>query len=165
MMVLSINKETKKMVLTSFMRDMYVEIPGKGNNRLNAAYAYGGADLLIKTLESNFGMKIDRYAHVDFYAFINVIDTLGGVEIEHKLGLLGVSDADCLLHAIAESTDGKTQIDLQEHKYREDSVAPQEDNWYELMSTGSDLSTSTCKTVYEGGAVKYPNFKTGWIRI
>lgn len=82
MMVLSINKETKKMVLTSFMRDMYVEIPGKGNNRLNAAYAYGGADLLIKTLESNFGMKIDRYAHVDFYAFINVIDTLGGVEIE-----------------------------------------------------------------------------------
>lgn len=69
------------------------------------------------------------------------------------------------LHVIAESTDGKTQIDLQEHKYRENPVVPQEDNWYELMSPGSDLSIPTYKTIYEGGTVKYPNFKTGWIRI
>ena len=57
MIVVSINKKTKEITMTSFMRDSYVSIPEYGNNRLNAAFAFGGPSLLIDTIESNF--KID----------------------------------------------------------------------------------------------------------
>ena len=82
MIVISINSETKKIIMTSFMRDSYVQIPGYGNNRLNAAYAYGGADLLIETIETNFKIDINRYAKVDFYSFMKIVDAIGGVDIE-----------------------------------------------------------------------------------
>ena len=81
MILLSINKSTKTIILTSFLRDIYCAIPGEGNNRLNAAYAYGGADLLIQTIQNNFKIRIDRYASVDFMSFIDIIDQLGGVTI------------------------------------------------------------------------------------
>jgi LCP family protein required for cell wall assembly len=81
MILISINKETKKTVMTSFMRDMYVPIPGHGNNRLNAAFSFGGVNLLLETIQKDFDIKIDQYATVDFYSFINIIDKLGGVNI------------------------------------------------------------------------------------
>ena len=58
-----------------------MSIPGHGNTRLNHAFAYGGPDLLEQTLEENFKVHIDRYAAVDFFSFMDVIDTLGGVYI------------------------------------------------------------------------------------
>lgn len=82
MMVLSINKNTKELVLTSFMRDCYVQIPGYQNNRLNAAYSFGGEKLLIETIENNFKIKIDKYAQVDFFAFMKVIDAIGGIDMD-----------------------------------------------------------------------------------
>ena len=82
MILVSLNNKTKKIVMTSFMRDSYVSIPGYGNNRLNAAYAYGGASLLIETIETNFKIKINRYAKVGFDSFMELIDIIGGVEIE-----------------------------------------------------------------------------------
>lgn len=82
MMVLSINNKTKSIVLTSILRDVYVEIPNYGNNRLNAAYAFGGVALLKDTLKQNFKINIDRYAIVDFYDFINIVDILGGLELD-----------------------------------------------------------------------------------
>lgn len=81
MILVSLNSKTKKVVMVSFMRDMYVSIPGHGKTRINAAYAYGGADLLIQTIESNFKIQIDNYAAVDFYSFIKIIDAVGGVTI------------------------------------------------------------------------------------
>lgn len=80
MILLSLNKNQKTIYITSFMRDMYVNIPNKGNNRLNAAYAYGGADLLIDTIQENFQVNIDRYVQVDFDTFIDVVDFCGGVD-------------------------------------------------------------------------------------
>ncbi len=82
MIMLSIDNVHQKLKLTSFQRDTYVYIPGEGYNKINASYTLGGATLSIKTIQANFGVKIDRYAVVDFDSFKDIIDTLGGVEME-----------------------------------------------------------------------------------
>ena len=82
MIMMSIDNRHKKLKLTSFQRDTYVYIPEYGYNRMNASYTLGGAGLTIKTIESNFGIKVDRYAVVDFNSFIKIIDTLGGIDLE-----------------------------------------------------------------------------------
>jgi LCP family protein required for cell wall assembly len=81
MMIATLDLKHDKLKVTSLMRDMYVEIPGYGGNKLNAAYAYGGIQLLYQTLAQNFGIKLDGYMEVNFDAFINVIDELGGIEV------------------------------------------------------------------------------------
>ena len=80
-MIATVNFKSKELKLTSLMRDMYVEIPGYGHNKLNAAYAFGGVELLYKTIAKNFGIKIDNYCVVDFSTFEKVINKVGGVEI------------------------------------------------------------------------------------
>ncbi len=82
MILLSINKSSKQLIQTSFMRDMYVEIPGYGENKLNSAYNSGGAELVMDTIEQNFNIQIDRYIQIDFFSFIDIIDALGGLDIE-----------------------------------------------------------------------------------
>lgn len=82
MILCTIHKTKKTIVLTSFMRDLYVQIPGYGNNRINAAYAWGGMELLNKTLEKNFGICIDGNVEVDFNQFAQIVDLLGGVPME-----------------------------------------------------------------------------------
>lgn len=82
MILVSISDKTKTITMTSFLRDMYVEIPGHDGNRLNAAYAYGGAELLMETIEANFGIPIHRYALVNFQAFANLVDAVGGIDLE-----------------------------------------------------------------------------------
>ena len=82
MLLLSINKKTGKIFLTSFLRDMYVEIAGHDNNRLNMAYSYGGAELLMDTLKRNFDIDVNRYVIVDFEAFSYLVDAAGGVDLE-----------------------------------------------------------------------------------
>ena len=68
-MIATINMKTKELKLTSLMRDMYVDIPGHGRDKLNSAYSYGGVDLLYKTIAQNFDIKIDKYCVVDFSTF------------------------------------------------------------------------------------------------
>lgn len=75
------NPGSSKLFLTSFLRDLYVPIPGHGSNRLNAAYAFGGSKLLQKTMEENFQLKIDGKVEVDFSQFSEIVDLLGGVRI------------------------------------------------------------------------------------
>lgn len=74
--------ESKSVVLTSFLRDLYVQIPGIGGNRLNAAYANGGTALLKQTLRENLNIHIDGCIDVDFSQFAGIIDILGGVTLE-----------------------------------------------------------------------------------
>lgn len=81
-MIATMDLKHKRLKLTSLMRDMYVEIPDHGMDRFNAAYSYGGVELLYRTIAANFGIRMDGYAVVDFEAFKKVINTLGGVEIE-----------------------------------------------------------------------------------
>lgn len=82
MILLSISSRTKTIYMTSLLRDMYVEIPGYENNRLNAAYSYGGAELLMETVEKNFDITVNRYIQVNFEAFVGLVDSVGGVDLE-----------------------------------------------------------------------------------
>lgn len=85
----SINSKKRTIVLTSILRDSYVEIPGYGWNRINASYQYGGADLLMSTIEHNFKIGIDSFVQVDFFSFIDLIDSVGGVDIDVDEGEMG----------------------------------------------------------------------------
>ncbi len=80
MMIATLDMKHKKLKVTSVMRDLYVEIPGHGMRKLNSAYALGGIGLLYETLAKNFGVKMDGYAEVNFDAFVDVINSVGGVE-------------------------------------------------------------------------------------
>lgn len=82
MIMLSIDNRHKKLKMTSFQRDSYVYVDGYGYDKLTNAYAYGGPKLTIQTIESNFGVKVDRYAVVDYASFIDIIDVLGGIDLE-----------------------------------------------------------------------------------
>ena len=81
MIILSIDKAHKKIKLTSLARDTRVEIEGYGNEKLCHAYAYGGPELAIRTLNYNFQMNIEDYVTVNFEQLASVIDAAGGVDI------------------------------------------------------------------------------------
>ncbi len=86
MMLVSVDTRHKKLKSTSFMRDLYVAIPGRGSNKLNAAYSFNGgqvsgAEGVVSTIEANFGVDVDRFVIIDFKAFPKIIDRLGGVTI------------------------------------------------------------------------------------
>lgn len=71
-----------KLKITSIMRDTYVNIPGYGNDKINHAYAYGGAELTIKTLNQNFGLNITDYVKVNFDELVEVVDALNGIDMD-----------------------------------------------------------------------------------
>ena len=82
MILCTINKKSKKFVMTSFLRDSYVTIPGHGKDKLNAAYALGGSNLLANTIYDNYGIVVDRTAVFNFLFVIDIIDYLGGVTVD-----------------------------------------------------------------------------------
>ena len=82
MILCTFNKNAKTVTTTSFLKDMYVQIPGYGNNKLNVAYTIGGMKLLCQTLQENFGVQIDGCVAVNFSGFMKLIDMAGCVEIE-----------------------------------------------------------------------------------
>jgi LCP family protein required for cell wall assembly len=90
MMLLSVNRQENTASLLSIPRDLYVVIPDRGRDRINTAFVYGaqgnnpagGAQLALATVEYNLGVNVDHYFMVDFNAFIDVIDTLGGITVE-----------------------------------------------------------------------------------
>lgn len=82
MLLAQITPATGDVKLVSFLRDLYVPVPGHGKTRLNAAYFYGGEELLKETLTECFGVRIDRTMAVDFATMAGLIDQIGGVELE-----------------------------------------------------------------------------------
>lgn len=80
-MIATINVKQRTLKLTSIMRDLYLQIPGYSDNKINAAFNIGDMDLLVKALNQDFALKLDGYVKVDFDSFEKVIDALGGVEI------------------------------------------------------------------------------------
>lgn len=82
MMLLTLDTVNHVIKLTSFLRDMWVEIPGYKAAKLNASYAHGGAQLTMDTIEYNFGVDIDNYIIVDFEMFKQIIDAIGGITVE-----------------------------------------------------------------------------------
>lgn len=80
--IVSVNKKSDSIKLISLMRDMYVEIPGYNDNRINASYAFGGAELLTETIYNSFMIPVDGCAEIEFSGFSKVIDAMGGIDIE-----------------------------------------------------------------------------------
>lgn len=80
----SLDTNNKRVKLTSFMRDMYVPIPGHKDNRINTAYFLGGPELLMKTINQDFDVNIQYYVSIDFRAFQQLVDKMGGVNMEVK---------------------------------------------------------------------------------
>ena len=83
MMILTVDGINKSLKLTSLARDTYVT-NSKGSMKLTEAHAYGGMNLLTESIEENFEIDIQNYALVDFYSFMDIIDTLGGITVEVK---------------------------------------------------------------------------------
>ncbi len=82
MLLLTFNKKNQKLVMASLLRDSYVAISGYDNNRLNAAYAFGGTQLLYNTIKANYGIDVDHSVVVNFYLVMDMVDAVGGVDIE-----------------------------------------------------------------------------------
>lgn len=105
MILCTINTRDKTMVLTSFLRDLYVKIPDWNgdaylDNRLNVCYAYGDTGLLNKALKQNFGVQVDHNIVVDFDSFANVVDYFGGVSV-----YLTKEEAAYMGHGLVEGTN------------------------------------------------------------
>lgn len=106
MILLTVNKKTKEIMMTSFLRDMYVRIPGYDKNKMNAAYAFGGMKLLGKTLAVNFGVHVDGNIEVDFDGFTKVVDLIGGIDIK-----LSAAEAAYLNKFGHEAQEGMNHLD------------------------------------------------------
>lgn len=84
MILASIDTNKKSVKLVSFMRDLYVPIPGHGQTRLNTSFALGGPELLMKTINQDFNLNIQYYITIDFKAFQSLVDAVGGVDVDIK---------------------------------------------------------------------------------
>jgi len=82
MILVFLNPRSHQVAMLSVPRDLKVHIPGHGSTKINASYAYGGVDLARETIEEVFGVDIDYYAKADFKGFVEIVDMLGGVEVE-----------------------------------------------------------------------------------
>lgn len=107
MILVTLNRTKKSVAMTSFMRDTYIAIPGRSGNRLNAAYAFGGMELLDETITYNFDIHVDANIEVDFYDFIEIIDAVGGVDVEVKDK--EVSYINKCVHGVASSVGEKAE--------------------------------------------------------
>ena len=81
MIILTVDNKHKSLKFTSIARDTLVYIPGKGYDKINHSFYYGGCELLLKTINDNFDLGIKDYAIVDFKSFVDVINVLGGVNV------------------------------------------------------------------------------------
>jgi len=84
LMVMHLSGDRKSAYLISFPRDMYVPIPGHGKDKINAAFAYGGPPLTVRTVEGLVDTRMDHVAMIDFEGFINLTEELGGVTLYNK---------------------------------------------------------------------------------
>ncbi|NGP44565.1 LCP family protein [Bacillaceae bacterium SIJ1] len=98
-MIAQYNPETSEAKLASIMRDTYVNIPGHGYNKINAAFVFGGAELLRQTIKENFGIDVQYYSLVNFNGFTEVVDRLAtdGVEIDVEKRMYYIDNAGGLM--------------------------------------------------------------------
>lgn len=82
MILLRVYPDLGRAAMLSLPRDLWVDIPGNGSSKLNAAYAFGGSSLLVSTIKSNLGVSVNHYVEVDFVGFKSIVDELGGVYID-----------------------------------------------------------------------------------
>ncbi|MCP3808011.1 LCP family protein [Paenibacillus sp. Lou8.1] len=125
-MVASIDPVTKKATLMSILRDTYVNIPGHGQSRLNAAFSYGGPDLTRQTVSDLLGIPIQYYVYTDFNGFIALVDSVDGIDLDVEKDMHYTSKADKHQFDIdlkkgMQHMDGKTA--LQYVRFRHDATS------------------------------------------
>ncbi|WP_047867993.1 LCP family protein [Nocardiopsis sp. RV163] len=106
MMLVRLNHDRDQLTVVGIPRDLWVDIPGRGPDKINAAYAHGGPRLAVRTVESVTDVRVDHYVEVDFNGFVDVVDALGGIEV-------------CLPEAIH---DPKAQLDMEAGTHRVDGA-------------------------------------------
>ena len=111
MIMATINNRSKTIKFTSFQRDTYVYIPNHGYSKITHAFSYGGPALAIETVEANFGIRIDRYAVVDFKSFQKIVDILGGVKINISADEAGYINLQVRLNNQQSKTTTLEQVD------------------------------------------------------
>lgn len=108
-MMILYTSPTGKSVMLGLPRDSFVEIPGRGENKLNAAYAFGGAPLLIQTVEHNTGIRIDGYMEIGMLGLVDMVDAVGGVEVCPERAMQD-RDAHLDIPAGCQTLDGVTAL-------------------------------------------------------
>ena len=127
LMLAHLTADRTKLYLVSFPRDMYVAIPGHGENKINAAYAFGGPALTIKTLNQLVGVEANHAAEVDFQGFIELSDIIGGVTVNNDVsfsageytfpkGPLDMSGAELLAYVRERHNVPKGDLDRAHHQ-------------------------------------------------
>ncbi len=119
-MIVSFDTSTGDFNILSVPRDTRVEIPGRGKNRVNAAYAFGGIDLTIETLENFLQVPIDYYVNLDFQGFIDIVDAMGGVELEVEQRMWYTDEAGGLRIDISpgeQVLDGEKALDYVRYRH------------------------------------------------
>ena len=96
-------------LLMSIPRDSLVPIPGHGTTKINAAYAYGGPKLLVRTIEAATGIRIDSYVEIGFGGFVGLVDAVGGIEICPKEDMVD-ADANLSIKKGCQDVDGEVAL-------------------------------------------------------
>jgi len=114
-LILSIDKNTGSVKLSSLLRDMYVTIPGyKNKNRINVAYGRGGGALAMRTVNHNFEMNIEHYVAINFYGLASIIDAIGGIDVDMTKIEAGAVNTYLRKHPPKyDNTDGEARVPLE----------------------------------------------------
>lgn len=110
-LLVSVNQAQEKCAVVSVLRDLYVAIPNHGENRINAAYSFGGPELLRRTVEENLQISVDGIVQVDFSAFKTMVDAAGGVDISltaEEAEYLRGEGPNCVGGKVGRYTNGRT---------------------------------------------------------
>ena len=108
-----VNPDRGTISLVSFPRDLFITIPGYGGNRINSAYTYGGFNLLADTFEYNFGIRPEYFMMTDFHNFIEIINKLGGLDVEVEKTLEDKCDLPQQVNTYCEVNPGTIHMDAE----------------------------------------------------
>ncbi|NLG37993.1 MAG: LCP family protein [Clostridiales bacterium] len=119
MLLIRVNTRTGSIKMVSFMRDLLVNVPGHGKNRINTAYMYGGPELALQVVNETFGLRVENYMLFNFYGTTSIIEMMGGVTIDiesneidttnqiiDELNFIFKSDSPRLKKAVPQRLDG-----------------------------------------------------------
>jgi LCP family protein required for cell wall assembly len=98
-------------LLLSIPRDSYVTIPGHGMNKINAAYSFGGAKLLVQTVEANTKLRVDDYIEIGFTGFVDIVDAVGGIQVCPKQAINDPKAGGLKMQPGCQEVDGHTALD------------------------------------------------------
>lgn len=162
MMILTLDTKHKKIKLSSIMRDSYVSIDKHGKDKLNHAYAYGGPELAIKTVNQNFGLNITEFVLVDYDGLESIIDALGGVDIDvkktefklvndyiHDLAVLKKTDPPYLKNSGSQTLNGMQAVAYSRIRYVGDGD-------YERTERQRRVLSGMFDKIKTAGITKYP---------